>query len=99
MRNAVVALIVLLGLGGPSVAEEPARVDRTVVQTRIVSRQYILELGPFHASFHVPADLTAGAVFDRLRGAIGIVAILGVAYLFSVDRRAISRRVLLWGLL
>lgn len=35
---------------------------------------------------------------DRLRGLLGIIVILGVAYLLSENRRAISRRVLLWGL-
>lgn len=35
---------------------------------------------------------------DRLRGVIGIVAILGLAYALSENRRAISRRVLFWGL-
>lgn len=35
---------------------------------------------------------------DRLRGVGGIVVILGVAYALSENRRAISRRVLFWGL-
>jgi CNT family concentrative nucleoside transporter len=35
---------------------------------------------------------------DRARGAVGIVAILGLAYVLSENRRAISRRVLFWGL-
>jgi CNT family concentrative nucleoside transporter len=50
-------------------------------------------------SFRVPEDLQAWAIFDRLRGMIGIVAILAIAYGMSNNRRAISRRVLLWGLL
>jgi CNT family concentrative nucleoside transporter len=47
----------------------------------------------------MPEDLGAWLVLDRFRGLVGIVAILGVAYVLSVDRRAISRRVLCWGLL
>ena len=35
---------------------------------------------------------------ERLRGVLGIVAILGLAYALSENRRAISRRVLFWGL-
>src|SRR4051812_33580478 len=35
---------------------------------------------------------------DRLRGLLGIVVILGVAVLLSENRRAISRRVVFWGL-
>src|SRR5690348_9909373 len=43
-------------------------------------------------------DLGAWSVFERFRGLVGIVAILGVAYVLSVDRRAIGRRALSWGL-
>lgn len=35
---------------------------------------------------------------ERFTGLIGIVAILAVAYLFSTNRSAIQRRVILWGL-
>ncbi len=101
MRKFVVAMVVLLGLGGSLAAAEPkARViNEPVTQTVIVSREYFFDLGPFHTSFRVPEDLQAWAIFDRLRGMIGIVAILGLAYALSNNRRAISRRVLLWGLL
>jgi len=37
-------------------------------------------------------------VAERLRGLLGIAAILGLAVALSTDRRAISRRVLFWGL-
>lgn len=37
-------------------------------------------------------------LFDRFRGLLGIVAILGLAFALSTDRRAVSRRVLFWGL-
>lgn len=36
---------------------------------------------------------------DRYRGLLGILAILAVAFALSENRRAISRRVLIWGLL
>lgn len=35
---------------------------------------------------------------ERLTGLLGIAVILGVAFLFSSNRKAIQRRVLLWGL-
>ncbi len=36
---------------------------------------------------------------ERLQSALGIVAILGLVTLLSTDRRAISKRVVIWGLL
>jgi CNT family concentrative nucleoside transporter len=41
---------------------------------------------------------TPPSMGERARGAVGIVAILGLAYALSENRRAISRRVLFWGL-
>lgn len=35
---------------------------------------------------------------DRLRGGLGILAILGLAYALSEKRKAISKRILFWGL-
>ncbi|MBI1896813.1 MAG: NupC/NupG family nucleoside CNT transporter [Acidobacteria bacterium] len=35
---------------------------------------------------------------ERFTGLLGLVTIMGVAYLFSTDRRAIRKRVILWGL-
>ena len=44
------------------------------------------------------AAIETTPTFDRLRGLLGIVLILATAYLLSENRRAISRRVLFWGL-
>jgi CNT family concentrative nucleoside transporter len=38
------------------------------------------------------------ALGERLRGLVGIAAILGLAFALSSNRRAVSRRVLAWGL-
>ncbi len=49
----------------------------------------------------VAASTTAAEptlITERLRGFVGIAAILGLAYAISSNRRAISRRVVLWGL-
>ncbi|HEV3163426.1 MAG TPA: NupC/NupG family nucleoside CNT transporter [Isosphaeraceae bacterium] len=40
----------------------------------------------------------ATPIEHRLRGLVGIAVILGLAYALSENRRAVSRRVLLWGL-
>lgn len=37
-------------------------------------------------------------MIERFTGLLGLVTIMGVAYLFSTDRRAIRKRVILWGL-
>jgi CNT family concentrative nucleoside transporter len=101
MRKDVVALVILLGAGGSLVAAEPSAVviEKSLTGPVIVGREFSFELGGYHASFRVPEDLEAWAVGDRLRGMMGIVAILGLAYLLSNNRRAISRRALFWGLL
>jgi len=44
------------------------------------------------------ADVSMESMFDQNRGLLGIVLILGLAALLSENRRAISRRVVLWGL-
>ena len=46
----------------------------------------------------VPESLDLLDIADRVRGFLGMFAILGVAVFLSENRRAISRRVVLWGL-
>lgn len=46
----------------------------------------------------IPGAAQASSVADRVRSACGIFLILGLAYLLSTNRRALSRRVLFWGL-
>ena len=36
---------------------------------------------------------------DRFIGVVGLVVILGIAYTFSTDRKKVSRRLILWGLI
>jgi CNT family concentrative nucleoside transporter len=95
-------VLIMLGLGsGGTAAEEasPRRDERPVTRTIIISREYWVGIGPYHLfTIKLPGEHTAGAIFERLRGLIGIVVILGVAWLASVNRRAIAPRVLLWGL-
>jgi len=37
-------------------------------------------------------------IFERIMSAVGIVVLIGIAYLFSKNRKAIQIRVILWGL-
>src|SRR5205823_9153365 len=64
-----VVVVVLLGLGGSAAAavpepepepeSKPAGTDRPITRSILVSRDYRVELGPFHVSFRLPAELTA----------------------------------------
>ena len=47
----------------------------------------------------VAAPVESVSILERLQSVAGIVAILGLVTLLSSDRRAISRRVVVWGLL
>jgi CNT family concentrative nucleoside transporter len=102
MRNAAATLVVLLGLGGPLTAAEPApksaEIERPRTESILVGREYSIELGPFHTSLRLPGYSTPSALAGRLRGLLGIVVILAVAASFSNARRSISRRVVFWGL-
>ena len=53
---------------------------------------------PGHGEFSVPESLDLLDIADRVRGFFGMLAILGVAVFLSDNRRAISRRVVFWGL-
>jgi CNT family concentrative nucleoside transporter len=44
------------------------------------------------------AELVPTPLFDRLRGFLGIIVILGLVIALSTNRRAISKRVIFWGL-
>ncbi len=45
------------------------------------------------------APLTVPTSFDRYRGGLGILAILSIAFVISTNKKAISVRVMFWGLL
>jgi CNT family concentrative nucleoside transporter len=61
-------------------------------------RTYRLSFGPWSGDFSVPESLDFLDLYDRLRGFVGMIAILAVAVFLSDNRRAISRRVVFWGL-
>ncbi|MFO0893202.1 MAG: nucleoside transporter C-terminal domain-containing protein, partial [Isosphaeraceae bacterium] len=73
----------------------PGRLKMTPVQVR---RAYRLTIGSRSWTLPVPDSLDLPDLGDRLRGFVGLGLILGVAVFLSEDRRAISRRVVFWGL-
>ena len=64
-----------------------------------VRREYRISLGPWSTTISVPESIDLFDLADRARGLVGIVAILGVAVFLSENRRAISLRVVFWGLI
>jgi CNT family concentrative nucleoside transporter len=89
---------------GPPAAPPPrpeARSDRGPkvlvgpIQTR---RLYQIALGPWSWRFSLPETVDLLDIADRIRGLFGMLAILGVAVFLSENRRAISGRVVFWGL-
>jgi CNT family concentrative nucleoside transporter len=75
--------------------DPPATVKVTPVETR---RIYEISLGPWSRRFSVPDSVDLLDLADRMRGLFGMLAILGVAVFLSDNRRAISGRVVFWGL-
>ena len=58
-----------------------------------VRREYRISLGPWSTRLSLPESMDLMDLADRARGLLGMVAILGVAFYLSENRRAISRRV------
>jgi len=65
------------------------------VETR---RIYQISFGSWSHQFSVPDSVDLLDIADRARGVFGMLAILGVAVFLSENRRAISGRVVFWGL-
>lgn len=92
-------LLMITCLNGSYVcAQESTPTKWTIREEITVSREDSLKIGPW--SFRIPSPGSAGiqGLYDRVRGGLGILAILGVATVLSERRRAISKRVLFWGL-
>jgi CNT family concentrative nucleoside transporter len=82
----------------PRAADRPERAPRVVAGEVEVRRLYQVSLGPWTWRFSAPESLDLLDIADRIRGGLGILAILGVAVFLSDNRRAISGRVVFWGL-
>ncbi len=85
---------------------EPKRKDQPAPATppRIVAgpvetmRIYRFPIGPWSWDVKVPESVDLPDIADRVRGFLGMLAILGVAAFLSDNRQAISRRVVISGL-
>jgi CNT family concentrative nucleoside transporter len=84
--SAGLSLALLIGLAGT-----PARGDEPRPNANTPRGETAVAAMPQPSPSPVP-------MFVRLRGLLGIALILGLAVAISTDRRAISRRVLFWGL-
>ena len=74
---------------GKTTPERP-KVEVEPVEVR---REYRLSLGPWSTRLSLPETVDLLDLADRARGLVGMMAILGVAFYLSENRRAISRRV------
>ena len=79
--------------GGPGEAHAAVRAEPVEVR-----REYRISLGPWSGTLSVPDSIDLLELADRARGFLGIIAIMGTAVFLSDNRRAISRRVVFWGL-
>ncbi len=75
--------------------EAPATARLEPVEVR---REYQISLGPWSTRLSLPETMDLMDLVDRARGLVGMVAILGVALFLSENPRAISPRVVFWGL-
>ena len=87
------------GAGIPAPKTKPAPAVPPAAQPDDEARRsYRVSLGPWSGDFSVPEWLDVLDLTDRVRGFVGMFAILAVAVFLSDNRRAISRRVVFWGL-
>jgi concentrative nucleoside transporter, CNT family len=84
---------------GPALKKAAPRSSPPVdVEPEDGHRSYRVSIGPWSGDFSVPEWLDILDVTDRLRGFVGMFAILAAAVFLSDNRSAISRRVVIWGL-
>lgn len=77
------------GADGIAVTHNPVELKQT----------YRVSIGPWSTKISLPESIDLFDVVDRLRGLFGMFAILGAAVFLSDNRRAISGRVVFWGLI
>ncbi len=82
----------------PTEESEAGQQSSAIVRHVETRREYQITVGPFSQRFSVPESLDLLDVADRVRGLFGMLAILGVAVYLSDNVRAISRRVVFWGI-
>src|SRR5262249_53067722 len=91
-RATWLGLVILLGLCPSAALGDDAKpADKAPVAKPAASAASDAATAPSRAEGPV-------VLADRLRGPVGVGGILGLAHALSPDRRAVSRRVLFWGL-
>jgi CNT family concentrative nucleoside transporter len=85
------------GADTPEVIEPGAEPEATG-KADLADSVYQISVGPWSWRVVVPEWLDLLEFADRARGLFGTFAVVGVAVFLSENRRAISRRVLFWGL-
>ncbi len=78
---------------------EPDRETRVIAGPVETRRIYQISIGSWSWQIAVPDWLDLIELADRVRGFFGMIVILAVAVFLSDNRRAISGRVVFWGLL
>jgi concentrative nucleoside transporter, CNT family len=76
-------------------SEQVARIQRGPLEIR---RGYQVSFGPWTWQFSAPESIDLLDIADRVRSVFGMLGLLGIAVFLSDDRRAISGRVVFWGL-
>lgn len=87
---------------GESVSDRPRSSEHSVtsvLQGPITTRKiWEVSIGPWKWKVALPDSIDPFDVADRLRGFVGMFAIIGVAIFLSTDRSAISGRIMFWGI-
>lgn len=91
----------------PTKAKEPSKTEKLDASADstdpspkdgVVEEWFQVNIGPWNIAIRMPKDPKSQLTFDRVRGFVGILCVLGVAYALSEDRRAVTWRILFWGL-
>jgi len=80
-------------LGEPKESEK-----NIVIEMMSVKKVWEITVGSRKWRISLPESIDPNDLADRLRGFVGMFAIIGVGIFLSSDRSAISGRVLIWGL-
>jgi len=82
----------------PSTKEDLPRTEVTKINVIEVDEILELNIGPWNIAIRMPRDAKSRLTYDRIRGCVGILIILGMAWVLSENPGMISRRVVFWGL-
>lgn len=81
---------ILMAQEKPEIQKEEQKTGQPATSTIATASDSVVAVEP---------DVAEVPVTDRVRSAIGVLAILGGCYVFSTDRKRISLRIVFWGLM